>query len=182
MGAAIRDLVRERIIDTMMEMLRENNISRISMSQIAEKAGVSRMTVYRYFSDKYDIQKEILERDSREPLEQFAKDHDIVRLIQSSGANILRRREIYRNLFSNIEEQNSFFEQWVDNTRSMIIREIGPERMTDELNIALYFLLYGGFYVSWDCVLGKIDMDAEQLGRTIVACWPESIKKLLDIR
>lgn len=182
MGAAIKDLVRERIIDTMTDMLRDNNISRISMSQIAEKAGVSRMTVYRYFRDKYDIQKEILESDSREPLEQFAKDHDIVRLIQNSGANILRRRAVYRNLFSNKEEQNSFFEQWVDNTRSIIIREIGPEKITDEINVALYFLLYGGFYVSWDYVLGKIDMDPEQLGKTIVSCWPESIKELLGIR
>jgi len=44
--------VRHRIVDAYLELLREKETSEISVTEISERAGVSRMTFYRKFKDK----------------------------------------------------------------------------------------------------------------------------------
>ena len=46
---------RERIVSAMMELIREKPMSRISVQELTERAGVSRMTFYRNYSSREDV-------------------------------------------------------------------------------------------------------------------------------
>lgn len=49
--AAHREAVREAILDAAWQLVGEHGLSAVTMSQIAEKAGIGRATLYKYFPD-----------------------------------------------------------------------------------------------------------------------------------
>jgi len=49
--AAHRETVREAIMDAAWQLVSEHGLSAVTMSQIAEKAGIGRATLYKYFPD-----------------------------------------------------------------------------------------------------------------------------------
>ncbi|MFT4144873.1 MAG: TetR/AcrR family transcriptional regulator [Mobilitalea sp.] len=49
------------IIDAFFELLKEKDIEKISMNQIAEKANVNRGTIYLNFTDKYELLRKCIE-------------------------------------------------------------------------------------------------------------------------
>jgi AcrR family transcriptional regulator len=49
--AAHRETVREAILDGTWRLVGEHGLSAVTMSQIAEKAGIGRATLYKYFPD-----------------------------------------------------------------------------------------------------------------------------------
>jgi AcrR family transcriptional regulator len=52
---AHRHAVRDAILETTASLAFENGLSSVTMSQIAEKAGIGRATLYKYFSDVESI-------------------------------------------------------------------------------------------------------------------------------
>lgn len=48
-------IYKEYIFESLMILLNENNFEKISITDIVKKAGVSRMTYYRYYKNKEDI-------------------------------------------------------------------------------------------------------------------------------
>lgn len=48
---AHRREVRDTVLDTTMDLVAEHGLRSVTMSQIAEKAGIGRATLYKYFSD-----------------------------------------------------------------------------------------------------------------------------------
>ena len=51
----MNDLTRNAIASTLKSMLNEKPLSRITVSDISERCGISRMTVYYHFRDIYDL-------------------------------------------------------------------------------------------------------------------------------
>ncbi len=46
-----RNQVRDAILDTMAALVEEQGLLQVTMSQIAEQAGIGRATLYKYFPD-----------------------------------------------------------------------------------------------------------------------------------
>lgn len=70
-------LARECIVTALMQLLKEKPLSAISVSELTEKAGVSRMTYYRNYQSKEDIFSSYLEDvliDYRKEAEQLPQD------------------------------------------------------------------------------------------------------------
>ena len=53
---------RERILDAMQELMRTASAQAISVSDIAQKAGIGKGSIYYYFSSKNDIIDAVIER------------------------------------------------------------------------------------------------------------------------
>lgn len=53
---------RERILDAMQELMRTSSAQAISVSDIAQKAGIGKGSIYYYFSSKNDILDAVIER------------------------------------------------------------------------------------------------------------------------
>ena len=70
MAAPRYENLKEIILDAAEEMLKEKNAAEISLAQIAEKAGVSKGTLYYYYKNKnlifFDITDRYLSRQWEE--------------------------------------------------------------------------------------------------------------------
>ena len=53
---------REQILDAMQELMGSSNAQAISVSDIAQKAGIGKGSIYYYFSSKNDIIDAVIER------------------------------------------------------------------------------------------------------------------------
>ena len=58
-----------RILDALQELLEEKNITHISVSEIARKAGMGKGSIYYYFPSKDAILDALVERNYEKPLE-----------------------------------------------------------------------------------------------------------------
>ena len=72
---AHRKAVREATLDTTAALVAEHGLASVTMSQIAEKAGIGRATLYKYFSDVEAILVAWHERQVTGHLQQFAALH-----------------------------------------------------------------------------------------------------------
>lgn len=59
----------DRILDALQELLQNSDIKKISVSDIAEKAGIGKGSIYYYFSSKNDIFSALVERSYQTALE-----------------------------------------------------------------------------------------------------------------
>lgn len=78
---AHRRAVREAILDTTAALVAEHGLRSVTMSQIAEQAGIGRATLYKYFRDVEAILLAWHERQIRTHLDQLAALRD-----QAGGA------------------------------------------------------------------------------------------------
>ena len=62
--AGHKHLIRQYIIDAMLDIVSEKGVSQVSMSQLAKAAGVSRQTLYNYFPDVESVLVAWMEQES----------------------------------------------------------------------------------------------------------------------
>lgn len=60
---------REQILDALQELLREQDIKNISVSDIAKRAGIGKGSIYYYFESKDAILDALVEKNYKTPLE-----------------------------------------------------------------------------------------------------------------
>jgi AcrR family transcriptional regulator len=65
--AAVRSLLRERLLDAAAGLFTEEGWRRLTMAKVAERAGVSRQTVYNEFGNKQQLAEQLIHRE----LDQF---------------------------------------------------------------------------------------------------------------
>lgn len=64
---AVRSLLRERLLDAAAGVFSEDGWRRLTMAKVAERAGVSRQTVYNEFGNKQQLAEQLIHRE----LDQF---------------------------------------------------------------------------------------------------------------
>jgi AcrR family transcriptional regulator len=64
-GTEVYDQMRDRIVDAAQRHLEQHGLARVRIEEIATEAGCSRATVYRYFSDKEELVRQVLIRRAR---------------------------------------------------------------------------------------------------------------------
>jgi AcrR family transcriptional regulator len=96
--------IEARIVDGYMELLETASPNGVSMPAVAERAGVSVRTLYRYFPSKDDLQRVAagwLERRTRDQLQDAPLDisniHQYLRLLWTDVAEILPALRVQHN-------------------------------------------------------------------------------------
>ncbi|HOK88754.1 MAG TPA: TetR/AcrR family transcriptional regulator [Candidatus Hydrogenedentes bacterium] len=81
------DEKRVRIFAAALEIFSERGFHGATMDQVAERAGVAKGTVYRYFASKEELLRELFREAARELAEQFrisfGRDGDLVEMVES---------------------------------------------------------------------------------------------------
>ena len=63
----------DKILDALQELLESKNLQKISVSEIAQKAGIGKGSIYYYFSSKDEILEALVKRRYEKPLETAKK-------------------------------------------------------------------------------------------------------------
>lgn len=144
------------IVEALFELLGERPFSRITVTEIAKRAGVSRSTYYRSFSSKECIAKRFVEEILEECFERF---DEVVRSRKLSAED---QNLWLRILFSTMEQKLPRIKLLVRNGLSPLFLEALNERFIasgEEADCELYKLRYhlGGLY---NCFTQWVEDDA----------------------
>lgn len=89
--------------ESLLYLLKEQPIQKISVSRLCEKSDINRSTFYTYYSSPMDllhsIEKDIL-HTLKEDMEQFHKGNSVSQLMSSITSYISSNRELIRLIFS----------------------------------------------------------------------------------
>lgn len=66
-------IIREKIIDSALNLIKENGVTHTSVSKITEKVGIGKGTFYHFFSSKEDLLYVLMEKQAEESSEDFIK-------------------------------------------------------------------------------------------------------------
>ena len=106
------DKTDARILDTAVTVMAEYGFRRASMDDVARKAGVSRVTVYRRFSDKDTLVQAVVLRECRRSLQAILRDiaelpAEEERFVQGfvSTVTLARSHPLFRRMLDDGEQE-----------------------------------------------------------------------------
>ena len=68
------DTTKRKIADCVKQLMRRQDISRITIQDVMEATGMSRQSFYYHFKDIYDVLEWIMEKDFKQPIAE--KEYD----------------------------------------------------------------------------------------------------------
>ncbi len=172
---------KRKIANTLLELVEEKPLSKISVSAIVARAGIGRQTFYNHFTDKNDLIYWIFLRTlsgEKELMEHAGLQTYLTKLY--SEAQKYRR---FLKQACNQEGQNALSEaiyrQTYNYYRNYILRKHGKDVLSEALEYALKFNAHGAsdLYVEW-ARQGMPGSAEEQAGYAL-ECMPAMLKKLL---
>ena len=111
----------EQILDALHELLQSQNLNNISVSDIAQKAGIGKGSIYYYFDSKDAIVDALIERTYKTPLETakalvqqteispYKRMAAIFEACQKSSKEFLQnRRNMYENALSQSAQEQAY--------------------------------------------------------------------------
>lgn len=137
-------VAQERIAVALIGLLNEKPLDRISITEITEKAGVSRVSYYRHFSSKEDV----LTQHAEYVLESVYVD-------MKSG-KLCNAYDFWKRIYHDLGEsclvssmqkadlQNSFFRS-LESCMAKIFSDIMKIDLSDKRNVVLMEFVIGGF-------------------------------------
>nr|WP_220139535.1 TetR/AcrR family transcriptional regulator [Nocardia sp. GTS18] len=96
---AHRQAVRDALLDTTASLVAENGLASVTMTQIAEQAGIGRATLYKYFPDVESIMRAWHERRVGGHLQQLAE-------IVERGGGVEQRLEKVLSTYAMIDHEH----------------------------------------------------------------------------
>ena len=100
------EIVKKAIAEGARELMRQQTVDEISVTEICEKVGLSRRNFYRYFQDKFEVVQWIYYHDSLMEVKHYA-DWTIWDHFPHITETLYSDRAFYRNAFK-FKGQNSF--------------------------------------------------------------------------
>lgn len=119
---------RDRILDTVYNLVSKHPLDQITINDILQDAHVSRPTFYRYFSDKYDAANEVYYRHGYESYSLYKQQKDLVQYLTSLYCVFYEHRAFYNHMLSDIQAQNCFFTFWQQTNRMGLCFDINPKK------------------------------------------------------
>lgn len=96
-----------RIIKSFKKLVNMHSFDKVTVTMIAENAGISRPVFYRHFKDKYELMDYMLYNEVTKELEVLLEHDMILEAIKFLFTHIISEAKLYRKLFDTTG-QNSF--------------------------------------------------------------------------
>lgn len=173
----------DQILDALQTLLKDQNMQTISVSQIAQTAGIGKGSIYYYFSSKEAVLEALIERNYKKPLKtakDLAKRTDIppftrmamiLQACRNSSAEYLRQDTA--SSFSGAQEQAYFHHKYLN----YLICELKPELTA----IIEQGIRMGEIHFEYPAALAEIVLIVltVKLGNSLVPSSPESIEETI---
>ena len=161
MESRTKQQTRKKIQNVFVELLTENRIDRIKVSDITKTAHINRSTFYEYYQDVNslltDIEDELLS-EFRKQLEMVYQDFKLEHSAEIFG-KALALLNVYGDTFFGLLGPNGdhgFSMRFVENVKPLILAAFGIQEFTPKLEILITFEMSGivGVYTKW-CAEGR---------------------------
>lgn len=136
---------KELLKDSIIELIGNNAVEKVTVSMICKNCGVSQRTFYNYFRDKYDlicwVYTSVLDTVYCEENNHVSMHNVISALVR----NIVDNRRFYKNAVK-FTGQNSFMKSIFSPLRRSsfhLIQDVRGDTLTEELSDAVDFYILG---------------------------------------
>lgn len=161
------------IKETLIDLLEEKEINKITVSEICEIADVNRATFYRYYLDVYDLLDKIEGNFSRELIETFEKeeitDYTVSKFVKALLKVFVENKKLVKVLFNRKTSSNFLDEilELVYQTCKSKWEEELPNVLEEDIEYASIFLFNGALGVINFWVKNEFDKDVEEISKII---------------
>ena len=172
-----KQLLRESLID----LLADNSIHKISVREICDKAQINRTTFYKYYGSPYDLLRDI-EDTVLEQIETWLSgkanpEMDDIRQLTQIAAFMNENVSLCRLLINNtVDSQFAQRLLRLPNIQRLLGEQLSGEYQEKDVEYMYQFVVNGGFYMikSW------INKDSRESPETIAALLLHSVGKILE--
>ncbi len=168
------------IVESFKHLITKKHFEDITIQMIADEAGVSRATFYRYFRDKYDIMnynyQSILDKCMKENQTQTFQElfyamttagtdalRPMIRLFESSGVNSFQNF-IYNYSFKTLE--------------NIVLKACNEQKLTDKQIFQYRFFCRGVAHMYEEWLRGVHNMSAEEVTNYLCELLPSELQTL----
>lgn len=173
-------LVKTALFKAVEELLENTSLEEVTVGQIAEKAGLSRRTFYRYYRDKYDLVNAAF-------YEEMVRVTDLLKIPRDFDKGIVyamdyfqEHRAFYKKLFD-YTGQNSMREFLynfsIEATCRMIEGRPGAKELTEEQRFSIHYHTYGAVGMAVEWILAGCPVDSRILAERIFRNIPAGLKE-----
>ena len=157
---------KESLYASFLEFLDEKPLNEITVIEICERAGISRKTFYKYYTDPYALliamQDELFE-EYREALQ--GKPGDISQIMPTLFRFVDEHRVLMRATFENRGEGN-FIDRVLDDLFASYREDwerVNPRMSTEEVEFLFYFAVSGLFGVVRHWLFDQPDLSVDEI-------------------
>ena len=179
--------IEKALAHSLKELVVRMPFDKITIKQIADGAGVIRVTFYNHFLDKYDLLAWIVRREILDPVRILISNQMYRESLVLIFSNLLRDKDFYMRAVK-IEGQNSFAEIVNDCAFQMVLdmfRERGADRSHPEHrwmnpeNLAMYYA-NSMSYVMLEWIRSGMSIPPEEMATIYEYIATRSMWEILD--
>ncbi len=163
-----------RIADALEFLMQTKSISKISISDIMNKSGLSRQTFYRYFIDIYDLINWLHSERNQMSISIFEENKNVVESFDISLKLMLRYKNFYKYII-NLEGPNSFLIFFSNQITTACKKYIGENRLNPELLLSIRLYAIGATNIITDWIKNGMDIPTFVLAKYLYYSMPHNI-------
>ena len=142
----VTDMTKSSFVEAFCDYYRTQSIDKISIKELAAKAGYSRATFYNYFTDVYDlleyIEDELVSDLMKRVEAQMKEDHSLEGFIDSFVESVTEK-ETYISVFMNESNSSSFISKMKQKMIPLLLDVFAVPDTDLQARYALEFYLSG---------------------------------------
>ncbi len=173
-----QDQKRHELAEIFIEMLNNTPLESLRIQDLCERAGISKSTFYRLFTDKYDLAFWIYQKHTNEIVENMPSLDHWDEWTSRDLQHILKYKSFYRNIAS-YRGQNCLYDCLAVYYRGNILkfRKNKHKELTEDQKYAIYMYSLVNAQVVIDWILNGFEPAPEVVQQRAALCMPECIRE-----
>lgn len=173
---------KELLADSFRELAVKKPVSKITVTGIAEKCGMTPQTFYNHFADKYALIAWIYSTDMRNGMRSRSEEGWRSALAERV-AYFARNRDFITNALRHTSGQDAFARQMarlhIEALSEKVRRASGASQLSEDISNIIRLYCYGanGFLIAW--LFDNMPLPQEKVVELLDRCMPEPLRACL---
>ena len=170
---------KELLAKSLIELMEQKTLAKVSVQMIAENCGLTRQTFYYYYKDKYDLVNQVFQKLVNDVYGASSPDTPWEKVLGDMLFNMQQHRKFYANALAHTS-QNSLDSFMKEYTRTAYVRalekRIPSGDISEDLTFAITFNSYGAVGVMSEWIENDMREDPYLLAARIAENMPGPMK------
>ncbi len=170
---------KELLAMSLMELMEQKPLAKVSVQMITENCGLTRQTFYYYYKDKYDLVNQVFQKLVNDVYGASSPDSPWEKVLGDMLFNMQQHRKFYANALAHTS-QNSLDSFMKEYTRTAYVRalerRIPSGDISEDLTFAITFNSYGAVGVMSEWIENDMREDPYLLAARIAENMPGPMK------
>jgi len=178
-----RRTTEQLLADSIVELMEDTELEKITVQQIVDNCNVTRQTFYRYFYDKYQLVNWIFQSEVEEIIHQSSLSDPWEDVLARMLKKMKDKKSFYHNILHS-DSQTYLQNLIIDYTRSAYEKEIEKrgnlEKVDKNMEFSLQFNSFGAVGSIFNWISNGMEESPSSLAKRILSNMPYQMKQFFD--